>query len=522
MSRIKLFLAFLKRPWGIVLVVVVLGTAAYIVFGAGKKAAPEIVVVKRGNIAQEVSVTGQVKPIQSVDLGFDIAGRVARVPVAVGDHVNRGDLLVALDAGDLQAQLAEAQANVDAEQANLDSLEAGTRPEELQLSAAKVTSAQVAVGQSLQAFTDALRDAQVKADDAIRNKVDPFFTTPQTNPQLVFSITDPQLQLDLESMRLSLEGRLTAWRAAVASFTTSTDPTALDTMTQADLALVQTFLGKVTLALNNLTPYGGLAQATIDGWRANVSTARANIGLAITDLTTAREAYLNAETAVTVAENQYALDAASSTPEDIAAQTARVEQAQGSVDSIRAQIAKTYILSPLAGVVTQQDAKVGQAATPNTPLTGVMGDGGLEIEADIAEADIAKVAVGQSAAVTLDAYGPGVQFPATVVKIDPAETILEGVATYKTTLQFVQKDDRVKSGMTANVDITTAEHDNVLVLPQYAVTNANGVHTVQVERGAKVETVTVTTGLRSLDGTTEILSGLAEGDQVVVAGSATP
>ena len=53
--------------------------------------------------------------------------------------------------------------------------------------------------------------------------------------------------------------------------------------------------------------------------------------------------------------------------------------------------------------------------------------------------------------------------------VDPAETIIDGVATYKTTLQFTDEDVRIKSGMTANVDITGLEKKDVLAVPQRAV-----------------------------------------------------
>src|SRR5581483_10901237 len=97
----------------------------------------------------------------------------------------------------------------------------------------------------------------------------------------------------------------------------------------------------------------------------------------------------------------------------------------------------------------------------------------FQIDANIAEADIAKVALGQKATVTLDAYGPDVVFNATVIKIDPAETIVDGVPTYKTTFQFDTPDDRIKSGMTANIDIQGDSHTDVLAVPERAVIDHN-------------------------------------------------
>ena len=145
----------------------------------------------------------------------------------------------------------------------------------------------------------------------------------------------------------------------------------------------------------------------------------------------------------------------------------------------------------------------------------------FEIEANIPEADIAKVKIGDSAAITLDAYGNDVVFDAKVIRIDPAEIIIDGVATYKTTFQFLREDERVKSGMTANIDILTAKKSGVLVIPQRAITQQGNEQFVQISLGQnKFETRKVVVGLRGFDGNAEIISGLNENDQIVSIGQA--
>jgi HlyD family secretion protein len=147
----------------------------------------------------------------------------------------------------------------------------------------------------------------------------------------------------------------------------------------------------------------------------------------------------------------------------------------------------------------------------------VQSDGQYKIEAFVPEADIAKVSLKDSADVTLDAYGADTHFPATVTLIDPAETVLEGVPTYKVTLQFNLPDARIRSGMTANTDIMTAEADNVVSVPSRAILDDKGAKSVRILNadGITFTTVPVTVGIKGSDGTTQIISGIAAGQKIV-------
>jgi multidrug efflux pump subunit AcrA (membrane-fusion protein) len=100
--------------------------------------------------------------------------------------------------------------------------------------------------------------------------------------------------------------------------------------------------------------------------------------------------------------------------------------------------------------------------------------------------------------------------------MNPAESLVEGVATYKTTLYFNNSDERIKSGMTADVTIKGDRRDNVFAVPQRAVITRGDSKFVQVLQGENVAEKQVKTGLRGSDGNIEITDGLSEGDQVIV------
>jgi RND family efflux transporter MFP subunit len=211
-----------------------------------------------------------------------------------------------------------------------------------------------------------------------------------------------------------------------------------------------------------------------------------------------------------------ALKQAPPLPETINAQIATVEQMKANVLSITADLQKTILRAPIDGIITVQDAKEGQIVTVGVPVVSIISKDKLLIEAYIPEADIAKITLGDSASVTLDAYGDTVKFTARAMSVDPAETMIEGVATYKMKFQFNENDEKIKSGMTANIDIRTAKHDAVLSLPQRVLIRKDAGTFVQVLENEKIKEIPVQAGLRGSDGNTEITSGLTEGEKVVV------
>lgn len=459
---------------------------------------------KRGDVIQEVSATGKVKPSESVNLAFEKGGRVASINVGVGDRVFAGQKLVILDSSELMAQLAEAEANVKTQEAKLEELRLGTRPEEIDITEAKVREAK-------ESLVDKLKDAYTKSDDAVRNKADQFITDSRTSsPKLNFGVTDSSLKSEVEAARFTLEGLLVSWKSSLDGLLYSSDTRQHVETAKANLVKVRDFLDKVALAINNATPNITISQTILDSYRADVATARTNVNTAINNVS-------SGETNLVVKEKELLLKESGTLPEQITAQEAQVLQVRAKADNVRAQIVKTGIYSPIKGVVTRQDAKVGEIIIAGAALVSVISDAEFEIESNIPEVDIVKIKVGNDAKVTLDAYGNDVEFLAKVIAIDPAETVIEGVATYKVTLGFSGNDGRIKSGMTANIDILSEKKESVIFIPLRAVITRNGNKIVKVFENGDVKEVEVKTGLKGSDGNVEIMEGLKEGDHAVIS-----
>jgi HlyD family secretion protein len=476
----------------------------------------DFVLAERGSIYEEVSVTGKIKPAQSVDLAFEETGRISSANVKVGDVVSIGQILASVDNSELLAELSQAEARVKVEQARLDELRRGTRIEEILLQKLKVSNAETALLDAKKNLVDKLRDAYTKSDDGVRNKIDQIFRNPDTaSQQIIFTVNDSKVENDTENGRLLAGEILRNWKIELEGLTVESNLRNFINSTKGKLDDIRDFFDNATLSVAYAAVGSGLTQATIDGWRADISAARGNLNTALDNLSSAEENISDAESDLALAKQELILKQAGATGDQLNAAEATVEEANANVENVKARILKTALRSPIRGIVTKQDAKVGEIFQAGSPAISIISAAKFQIEADVSEADIGKIKVGNSARITLDAYGEE-SFGAGVIAVDPAETIIDGLATYKTTLEFEGDDNRIKSGLTANIDILTAERNGIVVIPQRAVFSKNGGRHVRVLNGDSVRELKVATGIRGADGKIEIVSGLNFGEAVIL------
>ncbi len=510
-----------QRKWliatGIILVVIVV----WISINASKTPAQVTIAVRRGAVTETVNVTGNTTSTQSVALGFQNSGRIVGVGYQTGDRISAGSVIASLDTSDLQAQRAQAQASVDAQNATLSKLQAGPTAQTIAVSQAALTTANQNLANAYSSVTNTISDSYTKANDAVRNQLSAFFTNPESNnPTFNITLTDNQASNNAVSGRVQAGGVLNTWQTSLAGISISGSQASLDASLQSaatSLTTIKQFLAAIAHAL---TVTSNLSTATLATYQTSLNTAVAEVNTASTNVTTATQTIANQKNAVAQAQAQLSLTSASSTPEDIAAQQAQVEAAQANVASIDVKIRQAQLVSPIDGVVTVQNAKVGQIATPGVTLVSIISNSKFQIQANIPEVDVGKIAIGNGVALTFDAF-PGETFDGAITYIDPAETVVSGVVDYKIKIGLKKADPRLKSGLTANCSINAKTDTGVLILPQYAVLqNASGTF-VQVTSGGKTTQVPVTLGIQDQNGNVEITSGVTEGQQVLNIGLKT-
>ncbi len=481
------------KVWSIIILLILVGIIWFSFKNSSENTNYKTVAVSTGSLSEIVSVTGNVKPLSDVDLAFELGGRVANINVVVGNQVYGGQVLASVSNADLMASLDQAKANLKKVQAGLGD---------------NALKTNLNFTQSEISLINTIKDSYTKADDAVRNKMFTLFNDPvKYNARLAFT-TDIFLREDIEDEKDNIVDNLDTWYRSLIKLNNASDLEVYYNEAKLNLTNIKEILDKCAEAVNGLTlESAGNTQAQIDVWKTNVSLARTSINTASDTLTSSFDQYKTLGLSVKISKNS------------TLAEEASVEQAQAMVASAEANLAKSIIRSPINGVITSIDTKLGEIVPGNKIVISVISYGEYQVEVFVPEADIAKVKIGDVASTTLDAYGSGVNFETAVINIDPAATVIDGVPTYKVTLKFIDVDDRVRSGMTANLEILTNQKNGVLVLPsRVIITKDDGKYVSVVDSGDQSDLIEkkVITGLRGSDGNVEIVSGLNEGEEVVV------
>lgn len=146
--------------------------------------------------------------------------------------------------------------------------------------------------------------------------------------------------------------------------------------------------------------------------------------------------------------------------------------AKANLDLARADLEKASIRSPINGVVLNRRAESGQIVGPqlNDPVVFTLAEDlkTMELLADVDEADIGQVAIGQGAVFTVDAFDNR-KFAATITKVRFASEVTDDVVTYKAVLAVDNPDLHLRPGMTATATITVAEETGALLVPNAAL-----------------------------------------------------
>jgi RND family efflux transporter MFP subunit len=203
---------------------------------------------------------------------------------------------------------------------------------------------------------------------------------------------------------------------------------------------------------------------------------------------------------------------------DLAPFAAQITLAKVAQEIAQTQYADSQLIAPIDGVVAFIYGKVGENVSLSevslSAFLTIQADN-LIVEANVPETDVSKIKPGDKAEMTIDAFDFSEKFEGGVVYIDPAETMIQGVVYYQIKTAFDLKDERLKPGMTTNLNIVTAQKDNVLIIPARAVKYEDSIRYVEVlDNNGAPKKVTIKTGLES-DQFVEVTDGLKEGDKII-------
>ncbi|MDP3883089.1 MAG: efflux RND transporter periplasmic adaptor subunit [Candidatus Staskawiczbacteria bacterium] len=505
--KIPKFLKKKRNIWIIVILAVVVLIGFYFFARKGAPGNIQTDTVLRQNLQETVLATGQVVSGIDLNLGFQTSGIVKRVYVKEGDKVFAGQTLASLDQAIASANLVSAQGSLAQAQASFDKLLAGSTQENIRVYEDAVSSAQHDLDGSYNSAINTLNDAYTKIYNAYTNVIsiqNSYFSSADQEGIKV-QLSKDDIKSKMQSVKVYLDS------AKINSVSASTD----SAITMMLLALNS--VSDDLKIIRDQCDFGVYYSKVTATDKTAIDTQRGYINTAMTNVTTSQQSIASYKIALQKAQHQLDLEIAPPTQADIDLAQAQILSAQGQVESARAALNNLIITAPLSGTITEVDIKVGEQATAMSKAIVLQDVSNLHTEANVSEANIADVAVGQPIDYTFDALGPDEHFVGNVLSINPASTITSGVVDYqiKGSLDDIPN---IKPGMTANMTILVAEKENTLAVPSTAVINKNSKKYVRVVDDLKKLTyheVEVRIGLQADGGLIEILSGLNEGQTIV-------
>jgi len=506
--------------------------------------------VKRGDLVQSVSATGQVESVSETDLNFKITGKLAAIYAKAGAEVKRGQLLAKMESRQKESAVVNAQAKLAEAKADLEKTLAGSSNEDIAVTQAKVVQVQADLASRQADLANSLEEKEQNIlslkEVALDTASGASFTATEALEDIDNIIHNGSYEDDLKNYSVSYNQasgdddvagvQLVALQQIIDDYSPDSSAEAIvDLLTEVNATLdyTDTALNSTFALLSVIQPIGNVTQANIDAWKSTINTDQSGLATAIDAAQTAKsnlqvnsveydnnieeaeENVAKAESALSLAEAELNLKLAGPRGFEIDLQQARIKVAEASLQSALADLADYSLVAPLDGVITKVNYEVGEYVSLTEPTVSMIGQGLLEIEVDVPESDITKVHVNDEAKITLDAFGDDKMFQGHIVFIDPAETIISDVVYYKVKIIFDETDDGIKSGMTANIVITTNIKKDVLYIPLRAVIEKSGEKFIRVIANGVMEEKPVTIGLRGDGGLAEVISGLAEGQEVV-------
>ena len=499
------------RGWAM-MVSAVLALLVLAACSSGPPSVGSTAIVARATITDQVSSSGAVAASASENVGFAKGGKLTSLKVRVGDRVTAGQVVATVDTFAARQVLKQQKANLAAQEAALDRV----------IDNPSVSGAQATLSQSRVILIATRRQISAvgTADDSAIHRARAQLRAARR------TAAKADDAVDAAQAACKVPGTPPATCAAQVASASSSQASAEQGVEAAKTTL--------TAAEQKKKVDAAAGQVSVETSRQGVVTA------------------------------QNALSSASSDrPHAIDQQLALVRGAEVLVRSAQKDVDDGTLAAPTDGVVSAINGVVGEYVSPSSGTTalapgsraaipgsgsaaggagaGGAGAGGagagaaairpggsqflvlsrarsFQVVVPFEESDAAQIGSGQRVSVRFDAI-PGLTEDGTVVALSPSASAISGVISYYVTVRLEGRNSRLRDGQTARVDVTTAERENVLSVPNAAVRRQGDTDiVVVVEPDGRQRIVTIRAGLVGAD-RTEVVSGLSEGQRVILSSS---
>jgi HlyD family secretion protein len=484
--------------------------------GTGNETRYVFAKVERGDLISSVTGTGQVSTSNQIELKSKVSGDVVYIGAVNGQAVGVGALIVKLDDRDAQKAVRDAEVNLASTKLALEK----TKLQQDQQLRGDILNKNYEDGLAILAnlygefattldaldkifFDTDLSDNQDKNNiEYYANYNKAFADVPQHLEQL-YQATKVLYQQSLADYQLAKRGSGNDRAEAIQSAYDLTVKTA---------ELIKTGRDVVRNLEDRLTDSGA------------VHTKQTTITSHSTDLTTyatAIDDYLKDLLIINNTINSQR-DTVETYPLDSQAQELTIKQRENSLLDARENLADYSIRAPFSGLITKLDIKKTDSVSNGT-IIGTLVTRQKIAEISLNEVDAVKIKVGNKVTLTFDAV-EGLSLTGVVQEIDLLGTITQGVVTYNVKISFDLQpsgNEQVKPGMSASAEIITEVKQNILTVPNSAVKVSGQTNYVEMFDQPRLSSLTpprrqsVEIGVAN-DDSTEITSGLKEGDEIVI------
>lgn len=415
------------------------------------------------SVPEEIEISGSMVTLETVAVSPVVPGLLVSVNVREGQSVTAGQVIAVQDRRDLELQLNQAQSMLDSARSQLAQAqrEAGASPDRTQ---SNIRAAEARLEQAKQQLSRAETGAR---SEEIR-QAEIALTRAQSDLRLATSARD-------RAQRLYDEGAI-----------------ALSQLEQAQNA----YENAVTAVMN--------AEATLE---IALSASR------VEDIEIARQEVQAAEEALRIARVNQVGDAIAN--DQVRAARASVRTAETQVQMAKKALEDASIKAPVSGRITGTPARSGSYGTPGVPIANIVGEGELYFEAEVPEDQILAIEVGTSVSVTFTAV-PDLELAGNVVSIDPLASSVGRLYTVR--IGFDAVPARIRPGMFARGQMTAGALEDVYVLPSAAIFRDDGAGFVYIIENGNAKRADVQI-LRTI-GSSSVVSGLQDGDEVIIEGGA--
>jgi len=436
----------------------------------------ETVPIERGSINSTVSATGSIDPEAQISLSFRGAGRVDQVLVTVGQAVEAGQLLAQLDVTDASLALEQSDVALQISRAQLAKMENPPSDNDIAAAQAAVTVAQASVASGEASLASA-----------------------QASYRQLLAGASAEERAVQESQIRQAEASVRQAQQAYDQVRNAPNVGALPQAAQLEQATIAYEVAQSQYAVTQR----GATEAQIASSLAQIAQAELSVRQARSNLLTAQN---NLEQLLEGPD-----------AEDLEIARAQVRQAELSRKQAENTLNNSRLTAPISGIISQVNIRQGElygsSALPALVLTDL---NSFHMTVLVDEIDVRQVQVGQTVRLSLDAL-PDANITGSVTSVSPTARDVGGVVAYEVEIVPDPTDAPLRAGMSATAIITTAEVDNVLLVPNRYIQldRESGRAFVQKMIGGVPALQEIDMGLRN-DRFTQVLAGLSDGDSIAL------